>query len=72
MLRLILRTAMAILMCFVITFFITNLGAYLGRSIGLDDGHNLGEVVLAFIAGGIIMLIYSRRFDDPPKKEGRP
>jgi len=64
------RVALTILMCLIITYLVTGVGAVAGRSLGLDDGHNMGEVVAGFLAGGIIMLIYSRRFDDDKRRDG--
>lgn len=57
------RIMIASVVGFLISIFLLGLGSGFGKALGLPDNRNAGEVVLSFLAGGLVVLIYKDRID---------
>lgn len=65
------RIFVASVVTFTVTTFVIGVGGAAGRGAGLEDGHNMGEVLLAFVAGALVTLLYRDRIDDREDKKRR-
>lgn len=63
------RVMIASVLGFLIAIFFLGLGSAFGRSLGLEENHSMGEVILAFIAGGLVMLVYRDKLETRNKGE---
>jgi hypothetical protein len=65
------RVLVAVLFSFVVVMLIIGVGMAFGKVLGLEENRSLGEVISAFVSGGIITMIYKDRIDDRNERKNR-